>query len=280
MKTKIFIIIKNLSLIAIGTFIFSFGINYFTIANELSEGGVTGIAIILNYKYNISPSIVILILNIPLFIFGLIKLGYKSMIYTIIGTLSVTLFLWLTAGFSLPLDDLLLASLFAGLFIGLGLGITFRSGGTTGGSDIIARLVYKAFGISMGRTMLIIDILVISISAFYIGIERAMYTLVAVYVGSKVIDFVQEGSYAAKAATIISDYASEISIKIMNDMGRGATLLKAKGGYTNDEKEVLYCVIGRSEITRLKKIVRSIDSKAFIVVGDVHDVLGEGFERK
>lgn len=280
MKTTILNIIKNLSLIAIGTFIFSFGINYFTIANELSEGGVTGIAIILNYKYNLSPSLVILVLNIPLFIFGLIKLGYKSMIYTIIGTLSVTLFLWLTEGFSLPLNDLLLASLFAGLFIGLGLGITFRSGGTTGGSDIIARLVYKSFGISMGRTMLIIDALVITVSAFYIGIERAMYTLVAVYVGSKVIDFVQEGSYAAKAATVITNHASEISTKIMTEMGRGATLLNAKGGYTNEDKEVLYCVIGRSEITRLKKIVRSIDSKAFIVVGDVHDVLGEGFERK
>lgn len=273
-------IIKNLIFIAIGTFIFSFGLNYFTIANRLSEGGVTGIALLLNYIFDWSPSIVILVLNIPLFIFGIIKLGYKSMIYTIIGTLFVSLFLWLTEGFNLRLEDLLLASLFAGLFIGLGLGITFRFGGTTGGSDIIARLVYKAFGVSMGRTMLIIDTFVISISALYIGIEKAMYTLVAVYVGSRVIDFVQEGSYAAKAATIISNHAPEIATKIMNEMDRGATLLKGKGGYTGSEKEVLYCVIGRSEISRLKKIVRSVDSKAFIVVNDVHDVLGEGFERK
>ena len=273
-------ILKNLFFIAVGTFIFSFGLNYFTIANHLSEGGVTGIALLLKYIFDWSPSIVILVLNIPLFIFGLIKLGRNSMAYTIIGTLFVSLFLWLTEGFKLPLDDLLLASLFAGLFVGLGLGITFRFGGTTGGSDIIARLFYKYYGISMGKTMLVIDALVISASALYIGIEKAMYTLVAVYVGAKVIDFVQEGSYAAKAATIISNNAPEIALKIMSEMERGATLLKGRGGYTGSEKEVLYCVINRGEISRLKKIVHSVDNRAFIVLNDVHEVLGEGFERK
>ncbi|MGD9678618.1 MAG: YitT family protein [Vulcanibacillus sp.] len=273
-------ILKNLFFIAVGTFIFSFGLNYFTIANHLSEGGVTGIALLLKYIFDWSPSIVILVLNVPLFIFGLIKLGRNSMAYTIIGTLLVSLFLWLTEGFNLPLDDLLLASLFAGLSVGLGLGITFRFGGTTGGSDIIARLFYKYYGISMGKTMLVIDALVILASALYISIEKAMYTLVAVYVGAKVIDFVQEGSYAAKAATIISNNAPEIALKIMNEMERGATLLKGRGGYTGSEKEVLYCVINRGEISRLKKIVRSVDNRAFIVLNDVHEVLGEGFERK
>lgn len=272
--------LKNIFFIAIGTFIFSFGINYFTIANKLSEGGLTGIALVLNYAFDLSPSIVILVLNIPLFIIGWIKLGSKSMIYTVIGTLFVSLFLWLTDGFRLPLDDLLLAALYAGLFVGLGLGITFRYGGTTGGSDIIARLLFKYFNIRMGRTMLIIDAFVIGISAIYINIEKAMYTLVAVYIGAKIIDFVQEGAYAAKATTIISNNISEISTKIMNEMDRGATIFKGKGSYTDNEKEVLYCVISRNELTRLKNIVYSVDKNAFFVVNDVHDVLGEGFEKK
>lgn len=272
--------LKNLLFIAIGTFIFSFGINYFTIANELSEGGLTGIAILLNYAFNISPSLVILVLNIPLFIIGWIKLGFKSMVYTGFGTIFVSLFLWLTEGFRLPLDDLLLAALFAGLFVGLGLGITFRYGGTTGGSDIIARLLFKYYNIRMGRTMLIIDVIVICASTFIIEIEKAMYTLVAVYIGSKIIDFVQDGAYAAKAATIISNNPSEISVKIMNEMERGATILNGRGSYTGQDKEILYCVIGRSELSRLKNIVYSIDKNAFVVVSDVHDVLGEGFEKK
>lgn len=127
--------------------------------------------------------------------------------------------------------------------------------------------------------MLIIDVIVICASTFIIEIEKAMYTLVAVYIGSKIIDFVQDGAYAAKAATIISNNPSEISVKIMNEMERGATILNGRGSYTGQDKEILYCVIGRSELSRLKNIVYSIDKNAFVVVSDVHDVLGEGFEK-
>lgn len=279
MKAKVFEITKTLIVIAAGAFIFSFGVNYFVIANGLGEGGVTGIALVLNYSFGIAPSLMILLLNIPLFILGLWKLGYRSMIYTIIGTLFVTLFLWLTDELHSPMDDLLLAALFGGLFIGLGLGIIFRIGGTTGGSDIIARLMFRKHRISIGRTMLIIDATVIAGSSFVIGQEKTMYTLVMVLVGSKIIDFVQEGAYAARSATIISEHTQEIANQITQDMKRGVTISQARGGYTDQEKEVLFCVIGRNEISRLKKIVRTIDPKAFIVLSDVHDVLGEGFER-
>ena len=270
---------KNILFISIGAFIYAFGLNYFTIANQLSEGGFTGIALILNYIFGWSPSLIILLLNIPLFIIGWHRLGKGSMVYTILGTSLVSFFLWLTKEFHLPLDDLLLAALYAGVAIGLGLGIIFRFGGTTGGVDIIARLVYKYFGLSMGRTMFIFDAVVISLSIFQIGKEGAMYTLVAVFIGARVIDFVQEGAYAAKAATIISDHAPAIANKIMKEMERGASLLKGKGGYTGSDKEVLYCVVNRNELTRLKNLVYSVDKKAFVVVNDVHDVLGEGFEK-
>ncbi|TCS84155.1 YitT family protein [Tepidibacillus fermentans] len=271
--------IQNIFFITLGALIFSFGLNYFTIANHLSEGGFTGIALLLKYIFGFSPSVVIMLLNIPLFILGWRKLGHQFMFYTIVGTSLVSFFLWLTEGFQQPLNDLLLASLYAGVSIGLGLGIIFRYGGTTGGVDIIARLAFKYFGISMGRTMFLFDFVIISLSAFYIGIQKAMYTLIAVFVAARVIDFTQEGAYAAKAAIIISDHSLEIKMKIMKEMDRGATMLKGKGGYTGSEKEVLYCVISRNELPRLKQIVHSIDPKAFVVVSDVHDVLGEGFEK-
>lgn len=280
MKIKLFDIAKTLIMIAIGTFIFSFGVNYFVLANGLGEGGATGIALVFNYLFGVPLSLIILLINIPLFILGLWKLGYRSMIYTITGTLFVTFFLWLTDGFSFPTDDLLLAALFGGLLIGLGLGITFRAGGTSGGSDIIARLMFCKFRINMGRTMLIIDAVVIAGSSFVIGLEKTMYTLVMVFVSSKIIDFVQEGAYAARSAMIISEHTQEIADKITHNMKRGATISQARGAYTNKEKEVLFCVISRNEISRLKKLVRTTDPKAFIVLSDVHDVLGEGFERK
>lgn len=271
--------IKNIIFMAIGAFILSFGLNYFIIPNQLGEGGFTGISLLLKYIFGWPPALTILFLNIPLFIIGWHKLGKNSMIYTIIGTLFVSLFLELTKEFQLVLDDLLLASLYAGASVGIGLGIIFRVGGTTGGVDIIARLFFKYYNLSIGKTMFIFDAIVIAVSATHIGKERAMYTLIAVFLGARVIDFVQEGVYAAKAATIISEHAPEIASKILNEMNRGATLLKGRGGYTGSEKEVLYCVVNRIELTRLKRLIYTIDKRAFVVVNDVHDVLGEGFEK-
>jgi len=270
---------KNIIGIIFGSLIFAFGLNYFTITNQLSEGGFTGIALLLNYLFLINPALTILALNIPLFILGLIYLGKKSMFYTVIGTISLSFFIELTKKIpSEPIkDDLLLAALYAGVIIGIGLGIIFRFGGTTGGVDIIARLFNKFFGFSLGKTMFIFDFLVITSSVFVIGRDRAMYTLVSVLVSAKVIDFIQEGLNAAKAAFIISDKPDLIAHKILNDMERGTTILKGKGGYTSIEKEVLYCVVGKNELIKLKNLVKSVDSNAFIVVNNVHDVLGEGF---
>ncbi|WP_268928722.1 YitT family protein [Microaerobacter geothermalis] len=269
---------KNILAILLGTAIFSFGINYFTIANQLAEGGFTGITLLLKYVFNFDPAISNLILNLPLFFIGWKILGRVTMIYTIIGTLSVSLFLWLFSSFQDPIpNDLLLAALYAGVTVGFGLGIVFRFGGTTGGVDIIARLAHKYLGWSIGRTMFLFDFAVITLSLIYLDRERAMYTLVAVFVGARVIDFVQEGAYAAKACMIISDSASEIAEEILHSMERGATMLKGRGGYTGMDREVLYCVISRGELMRLKSIVHSIDPHAFVVVSDAHDVLGEGF---
>jgi uncharacterized membrane-anchored protein YitT (DUF2179 family) len=274
--------VKNILFILLGSAIFSFGIIHFNLENNLAEGGFTGITLILYNLFGIDPAISNLALNIPLFIIGWKLLGRNAFIYTIIGTVAVSLFLWIFQyhlRFHFPLhEDLTLAALFAGVFIGVGLGIIFRYGGTTGGVDIIARLVNKYIGWSFGKTMFLFDALVIlSATITYLNYKEAMYTLVAVFVGARVIDFIQEGAYAAKAAMIISEKNAEIANRIIKELDRGATVLNGRGTFTGAQKEVLYCVIARNEIFRLRNLIQQIDPHAFVAVNDVHDVLGEGF---
>ncbi|WP_374718485.1 YitT family protein [Parageobacillus toebii] len=278
--------IKNIIFILLGAAIFAFGLVHFNMQNNLAEGGFTGITLLLYFLFDIDPSITNLALNVPLFFIGWKLLGRNSFLYTIIGTVGLSLFLWIFQRFTIhmPLKhDMTLAALFAGVFIGVGLGIIFRYGGTTGGVDIIARLVHKYKGISMGKTMFTFDAVVITLSLLYLSYREAMYTLVAVFIAARVVDFMQEGGYAAKGATIISEKSEEIANKILTEMDRGVTILKGRGSYTKRDRDVLYCVVAKNELPRLKNVIISVDPHAFVAVTDVHDVLGEGFtldERK
>nr|WP_225649904.1 YitT family protein [Mesobacillus subterraneus] len=273
--------IKNIFFILLGAAIFSFGLVHFNMQNNLAEGGFTGITLLLYFVFGWSPSITNLLLNLPLFFIGWKLLGRNVFIYTIIGTVGVSIFLAIFQKYQIEMplyEDLFLAALFAGVFIGIGLGIIFRYGGTTGGVDIIARLAQKYFGWTMGRTMFMFDFGVITLSLLtYLNYREAMYTLVVVFVGARVIDFMQEGAYAARGAMIISDKNEEIAAKIMKEMDRGVTSLKAVGSYTRAERDVLYCVVAKNEIVRLKSVINSVDPHAFVSVTVVHDVLGEGF---
>ncbi len=269
---------KNLIAILIGSAIFAFCINYFNITNGLAEGGFTGIALLLYALFKFPTGWFFLLSNIPLFLVAWKLLGLRSISYTIFATVAVSIFLELFNGYGEKMSDLFLASLYAGVGIGVGLGIIFRYGGTTGGVDIIARIVQKKWNISMGKTMFAFDFIVIGLSwMMYLDRERAMYTLVCVYVSARIIDFVQEGAYVAKAAMIISEHASDITQIIMDEMSRGVTILKGKGAFTKNDREVLYCVIAKTEVARFKAIVHSIDPHAFIVISDAHEVMGEGF---
>jgi uncharacterized membrane-anchored protein YitT (DUF2179 family) len=272
---------KNIFFILLGAAIFSFGLVHFNMQNNLAEGGFTGITLLLFFLFKWDPSYTNLLLNIPIFFLGWKYLGRTTFIYTLIGTVSLSIFLWIFQRFSIDMplqDDLFLAALFAGVFIGVGLGIIFRYGGTTGGVDIIARLTQKYIGWSMGKTMFLFDAVVITLSLiFYLSYKEAMYTLVAVFVGAKVIDFIQEGAYSARGAMIISEHNDKIATRIMEEMERGVTVLKGYGYFTKKDKEVLYCVVGRNEIVRLKGVITSVDPHAFVSVSIVHDVLGEGF---
>lgn len=273
--------IKNIFFIILGAAIFSFGLVHFNIQHELAEGGFTGITLILLFAFNWDPAIMNLVLNIPMFIIGWKLLGRKVFIYTVIGTVAVSVFLKIFMKYQVSIHlegDMFLVALFAGVFIGIGLGIIFRFGGTTGGVDIIARLAHKYIGWSMGKTMFMFDAFVILLSwAVYLDHRSMMYTLVALFVGARVIDFVQEGAYAARGAFIISEFQDEIASKITLEMDRGVTVFRGYGHFTKSDREILYCVVGKNEMMRLKNIITSIDPHAFVSVTDVHDVLGEGF---
>ena len=273
--------VKNIIGILLGAAIYSFGFVHFNMQNELGEGGFSGITLILYFTLNWDPAIMNILLNIPMFILGWKQFGRREFIYTIIGTVAVSVFLRIFQVYQITLhlkDDLFLAALFAGVFVGVGLGIIFRCGGTTGGVDIIARVTNKHVGWSMGRTMFMFDAFVILASWLTFLDERSMmYTLVAVFVGARVIDMVQEGAYSAKAALIISNYPDEIANIISERMERGITVFHGYGHYTKQSKDVLYCIVGRNELVRLKSIIRSIDPNAFVSIIDVKDVTGEGF---
>lgn len=272
---------KNILFILFGAAIFGFGLVHFNMQNHLAEGGFTGLTLIIYQLAGIHPAYTNLILNVPLFFIGWKFLGRTTFLYTIIGTVGVSFWLWFFERNEIKLtlgNDLMLVALFAGVFIGVGLGIIFRYGGTTGGVDIIARLANRYWGQNMGRTMFLFDAVVIIISIItYLGYREAMYTLVAVFIAARVIDFMQEGAYSARGAIIISRNNDAIAKKIMMEMERGITVLKGYGSFTKEDREVLYCVVGKTEIVRLKNIITSVDPHAFVSVNEVHDVLGEGF---
>jgi len=273
--------LKNILFILLGSAIFAFGIVHFNMQNNLSEGGFTGITLLMYFLWGWDPAITNIILNIPVFFIGWKILGRQTFLYTLIGTFAVSLFLRLfqIKPFHIVLQsDMTLAALFAGVFIGIGLGIIFRYGGTTGGVDIIARIVHKYVGFSMGKTMFIFDFCIITLSVFTaLDLVKGMYTLVAVYIAARVIDFIQEGAYAARGATIISEYSQAVADKIMKEMDRGVTVFHATGSFTGEKRNVLYCVVGKNEIIRLKSVIDSIDPHAFVAVTTVHEVIGEGF---
>ncbi|MDK2823362.1 MAG: hypothetical protein PWQ67_266 [Clostridia bacterium] len=270
--------ITDIIFILVGSLLYGFGINYFIVANHLAEGGFTGIALILHYKFGWPVGTVIFIGNIPLIFVGWRLWGWEFISKTILGVVATSFFISLTVNFQLPVEDLLLAALYGGVLTGAGLGLVLRYGGTTGGADIIGRLFHHYLGVRMGKFYLMFDFLVLSSVALFFGLKITLYSLVTIFVFSKVTDFVLEGIDAANQALIISDHSTEIANAIDRELGRGFTYLKGKGGYLGQEKEIILCVVGKWQIFRLKKLIKSIDPKAFVIVSDVYEALGEGFK--
>lgn len=284
-KLAIWSVVRTWSLLSAGAALYAFGLHYFILPNLLMEGGVTGIAVLLNYAASVPVWLSTLVINIPLFLIGWRKLGKESMVLSIAGTFLLSAFLWIIEisiqqAWIVPFkteQDFILVVLYAGLTLGTGLGLVFRAGGTTGGVDIVARILNRRLGWSMGQIIFSFDVLILGTSLIFIPKEKVLYTIVVVFIASKLIDFIQEGAYAAKSFTIVCEEPRTLAGTISQQMDRGVTLLPAIGGYSNRSKLVIYCVVNRHEIRKLKSLVRQHDKRAFIVISDVHDVLGEGF---
>ncbi|WP_338827417.1 YitT family protein [Neomoorella thermoacetica] len=264
--------------ITVGTLVTALGLVLFLVPNRIAAGGVSGLATVLHYVFGWPVGLTMLVLNIPLFLAGLKVLGLEFGLKTLYGTIILSVFtdtlaLWLHA----PTSNTLLASLYGGLLSGVGMGIVFRSGGSTGGTDLAALLFRHYLHISAGMGLLMVDALVISLAGLVFNVELALYALVALFLTSRAIDAIQEGGGYARAALIISDKAEEIARRVLVELDRGVTGLAGRGYYTRQEREVLLVVVQRAEVSRLKDLVASIDPEAFVIVSNVHEVLGEGF---
>ncbi|HFI0563850.1 TPA: YitT family protein [Streptococcus suis] len=273
--------LKNIFFILLGSGIFSFALNYLIMPNHLYEGGITGINLILFYLFKIQPWMMNILINIPLFLLGWKLLGRKILIYSLIGTFAVTF--WLLLFEKLPFhinlaNDLLIVSMLGGILVGLGLGIIFKAGGTTGGSDIIARIGHKYLPYSIGQIILAIDFLVLTLTVIVSqNLRVVLYTLLMVTIASKVIDFVTEGGYGSKGVMIVSQKSEQLAQAIDSEIERGVTFIKAQGFYSKTDINMIYSVIYKSQLQEMKELIHRIDPHAFITITDAHEVLGEGF---
>ncbi|HFU4448060.1 TPA: YitT family protein [Streptococcus suis] len=273
--------IRNILTIMIGSALFAFSLNYLVMPNHLFEGGVTGLTLILYYLFNIQPWLMNILVNIPLFVIGWKLLGKKVLYLSILGTLSVTLWLAIFEKFPLAINlehDLFLVSTFSGILMGIGLGLIFKAGGTTGGSDIIARIGHKYLPYSIGQIILAVDMIILTfIVLVFKDLRLVLYTLMMVAIATRVIDFISDGGYGSKGLMIISQKSQEIATAIDAEIERGVTFIKAEGFYSKTPVNMVYSVIYKSQLQETKELIHRIDPHAFITITDAHEVLGEGF---
>ena len=277
-------VLKDMVFFVVGSFIYAVSVNVFTAPNNIAPGGVTGISTMVNYVAGWPIGMLGLLLNIPIFIWAIIEIGYKLVGKTMIATVFVSIAIDSISMF-LPAykGDPMLAAIFGGILEGAGLSLVFMRGGTTGGSDLVARLLGRRLrNLSLGKLMLGIDLTVVIVSAFvYQSIESALYAVIAIFVSTKLIDAILYGTDigTGKVLFIMSMKNNEIAQDILTDMDRGVTVLKSRGAYSGREGEVLLCAVRRYEVVKVKDIVRFYDKDAFMIVGDAGEISGEGFRQ-
>ena len=278
MKTNVRAEMKNAILILAGLIFCALGFNLFLIPNNIAAGGFTGIAQLINSVTGFPVGTIALILNVPLFLVSMKSLGLRFGVRSLAATI----------GFSLLLDnlhvpvithDLWLSTVYGGLVSGLGFGLILRGSATTGGTDMLASLIHRLIpSIRVSVGMFIIDGLVILASAFVYDTAAAMYALICILISNVVIDFVLEGPNSSHSFFIISDRSDEIASRIMQELDRGVTGLEGMGMYSQQRKRVLLCVVSRMETVTLRRIVFSVDPRAFVISAKAHDTYGEGFK--
>lgn len=287
MKTRLFNppqLVKEIAGLFIGIFIYALGIHIFTSPNDIAPGGVTGIATLLNSVFGWHIGTTTLFINIPLLILSIFFLGKEFTIRTLSAVGLFTIMMdYVVVHFPIyegGENAKILAALFGGILIGVGLGLVFMSDFTTGGTDILIRIIQLKFPYySTGKLFMLLDFIVVAMSIFvYSDIDVALYAIIAIFVSSMVVDAVIYGADIGRLLFIVSDKSHEIADLIMNKIDRGVTLLDAKGAYTGAKKEVILIAVKRNQFYKVKKLVYSIDPTAFMIVTDAGEIVGEGFK--
>jgi uncharacterized membrane-anchored protein YitT (DUF2179 family) len=281
LKLNPLLTIRRVLIIAAASFISSVGLNMFIIPHKLLSGGVSGIALIIQYLTDIQAGIIIIIFNIPLFILSIKELDKEFTIFTIIGTVCQSTFLILTRDVSklYQANDLILSCIYGGVLHGIALGLIFSNHGSLGGTDIISMIIRRRFSFEIGKISFGINILIVSVGAVFFGMERALYTLVSMYIVSAVVDKVIDGFDRKKMLLIVTDKEKEIIDKIHLDLKRSSTLLYGLGTYTRTQKKLVYCVISLSQLPKAKSIVENADPFAFVSIVDTSEIQGKGFKK-
>jgi uncharacterized membrane-anchored protein YitT (DUF2179 family) len=265
--------------IIIGAAIIAVGFNVFLLPNEIASGGVSGISTILKGVFNWNPGLVQYAFNIPLFITGVFFLGKQFGARSLVGTLTLPLFVLLTSSWEPVTFNPLLGALFGGISVGVGLGIVFRGRASTGGTDLAAQIITKYSGLTLGTSVMLIDGLIVLSAALVFDIEKGLYALIGLFVTTKTIDIIQLGFSQSKMVYIITNKQEEIRDAIYTEVNRGVTKLSAVGGYTEQERPILLVVVYQTEFSKLKQVIKTVDPSAFVIVTDSYEVLGEGFKR-
>ena len=251
----------------------------FLVPNSIAPGGLTGVATVLNHLFGAPVGLTSMLLNLPLFLIGYKAMGRVFVVRSFIATIVFSVFIDL---FKLePMtEDVLLGSLYGGILLGVGLGLILRGGATTGGSDMIARMVHKRLPfITVGMFLFILDFLVVVLAGVCVGMQHALYALICIFVSAKAVDVVIAGFSTVKACYIITQATQQVADRILTELERGVTILTATGAYSKHERPVLLCVAGSAEIVRIKEIVRQEDETAFMFITGAHEALGEGFSK-
>lgn len=268
-------------LLVVGAAFVALGLNWFLVPNRIAAGGVTGLATVVYHTIGVPVGTTMLALNIPLFVIGLRTLGAQFGAKTLAGSIAVGVLTDVFAPLTSSLTtDPALAAVYGGVMSGIGIGLVFRSGGSTGGTDIVAQLLHRWLRLGRGRMLLVADGLVVLSAAIVFNTELALYGLLSAFLTARVIDLLQEGSSYAKVAFIISERSEEIAIRVLTELDRGVTALDGRGMFTRTSRQVLFVIVTRAEMFRLKRLVADTDNNAFVVVTDVHEVLGEGFNAR
>ena len=268
------------SKIIIGTLLMAIGIAQFLLPNQLSSGGFSGIATIGYYLFNIPMGLIVFALNIPVFIVSYFRVGKIFFIKSLIGTVFLSLFLNIFETLPALTEDRFLGCIFGGILVGIGTALNLVAKGSTGGSDLISYIIrsYKPH-LRTGNLITIIDIIIVGLNVlFFKEIEIGLYSAITIFIMGKMIDIVFEGTNFSKMIYIVSKDYERISNKINNEIKRGTTGLYGKGMYKNEEMTILLCVAGRNEVVKIIQIVKKIDKRAFVIVANVREVIGNGFK--